>query len=164
MVRAFISTGAKCMPAATDIESPPSGISDWLLELVIGIVVLVLGISVWAYTHFGPRNAELNKPKPAWLPMPKVMAQTADGRMFNVKINLRLREEGDVSVLEPHIPAFKAMVQEAGTQMSRDDMKEPDGLARFSKAVKTSVNGYLKSQDVLPRVKDVDFEELMLLP
>lgn len=152
------------MALAKDTDSLTSGISDWLLELAIGIVVLVLGVSVWAYTYFSSQKLEQAKPVPVWLTVPKVMAQTADGRMFNVKLNLRLGKQKDVSVMEPHIPAFKTLVQEASTQMSRDDMKDADGLVRFGKTVKTSLNGYLKAQDVQARVKDVALDEIMLLP
>lgn len=152
------------MALAKDLDSSHSGISDWLLELAIGITVLALGIGVWAYTHLSNQTVEQAKPTPVWLTVPKVMAQTADGRMFNVKLNLRLGKQKDVSVMEPHIPAFKTLVQEASTQMSRDDMKDADGLVRFGKTVKTSLNGYLKAQDVQARVKDVALDEIMLLP
>lgn len=152
------------MALAKDTDPRTSGISDWLLELAIGAFVLVLGVSVWAYTHFSSQKLEQTKPVPVWLTVPKVMAQTSDGRMFNVKFNLRLGKQKDVSVMEPHIPAFKTLVQEAGTQMSRDDMKDADGLVRFGKTVKTSLNGYLKAQDVQARVKDVALDEIMFLP
>lgn len=152
------------MASAKNIESSTSGISDWLLELGIGVAVLALCLSVWAYTQFAGASSNPARPKPVWLSVPKVMAQTSDGRMFNVKLNLRLGKEKDVGVLEPHIPAFKTMVQEAGAQVSRDEMKEQAGLARFSQVVKTSLNGYLQSQEISARVKDVAFDEVMLLP
>lgn len=152
------------MASAKDLDSPHSGISDWLLEMAIGAFVLVLGACVWGYAHFSSQKLEHTKPVPVWLTVPKVMAQTSDGRMFNVKLNLQLGKPKDVSLMEPHIPAFTTLVQEVGTQMSRDDMKDADGLVRFGKTVKTSLNGYLKAQDVQARVKDVALDELMLLP
>lgn len=152
------------MAIAKKIDQPTSGISDWLLELVIGLAVVVLGSGVWAYTHFSSQNIEQERPKPVWLTVPKVMAQTADGRMVNVKVNLRLAKDKDAGELEPYIPAFKAMIQEASTGITRDELKDQGGMLQFSKAVKASVNGYLKSQDVPARIKDVVFDELMPLP
>lgn len=152
------------MAIAKKIDQPTSGISDWLLELVIGLAVVVLGTGVWAYTHFSSQGIEQGRPKPVWLTVPKVMAQTADGRMVNVKVNLRLAKDKDAGELEPHIPAFKAMIQEASTSITRDELKNQGGMQQFSKAVKASVNGYLKSQDVSARIKDVAFDELMPLP
>ncbi len=152
------------MAIAKEIDPPTSGISDWLLELVIGIAVLLLGGGVWIYMHFSSPQTDQERPKPVWLTVPRVMAQTADGRMVNVKVNLRLAKDKDASNLEPHIPAFKAMIQEASAGITRDELKDRDGILLFGKAVKASVNGYLKSQGVTPRIKDVVFDELMPLP
>lgn len=151
--------------ADTDLPASSSGLSDWLLELVIGVVVVVLGGSVWAYTHFsGQPDAQQTRPKPTWLAMPKIMAQMADGRMVNVKVNLQLGKDKDADELGPHIPAFTALIEETGTHISEDDLHGLDGLKRFSHDMKVSLNGYLKAQGVETRVKDVAFDELMLMP
>ncbi|HET6788892.1 MAG TPA: flagellar basal body-associated FliL family protein [Aquabacterium sp.] len=150
--------------AVADTSSPTSGVSDWLLELAIGVVVIVLGGSVWAYTHFSGKNPHQNKPKPAWLAVPKVMAQMSDGRMVDIKINLQLSSENEASELKPHMPAFTALIQAAGVSTTHDDLQQEGGASRFGKAIRTSLNGYLEEQDLPERIKNVAFEELMLMP
>ncbi len=152
------------MAIANKTDQTTPGISDWLLELVIGLAVVLLGAGVWAYTQFSSQKIDPNRPVPVWLSVPKVMAQTSDGRMINVKVNLRLAKDKDVDVLEPHIPAFKTLIQEASSGLTRDELKDQGGMAQFGKAVKASFNGYLASQDVSARIKDVAFDELMPLP
>lgn len=150
--------------AVAKTESASSGVSDWLLELVIGVIVIVLGGSVWAYTHFANKNPHQNKPKPAWLAVPKVMAQMADGRMVDMKINLQLDSDQDASELKPHMPAFTALIQATGVSTSHDDLQQEGGALRFGRAIRTSLNGYLEEQDLPERIKNVAFEELMLMP
>ncbi|MBI2734125.1 MAG: flagellar basal body-associated FliL family protein [Aquabacterium sp.] len=152
------------MAIAEKIDQPGSGISDWLLELTIGLVAVALGLGVWAYTHWSSPNTSQSRPKPVWLNMPKVTAQTADGRMVNIKVNLRLANGHDADALEPHIPAFTTLLQEASTDITRDDLRDQAGIVQFGKAVKASFNRYLKTHDVAARVKDVAFDELMPLP
>lgn len=148
----------------TDASRSTNGPSDWLLELVIGIGVIVLGFSVWAFTHFGGDTPRQDKPKPTWLAMSKVMAQMSDGRMVNIKVNLRLANDGAADELEPHVPAFKALIQETGTRLSREDLQGMQGMKNFGQAIRASLNGYLQDQQVPARIKDVAFEEMMLMP
>lgn len=151
--------------AVAKTESPSSGLSDWLLELAIGVIVIVLGGSVWAFTHFGGKNnSHQDRPKPAWLAVPKMMAQMGDGRMVDMKINLQLNKESDASELEPHMPAFAALIQATGVATSHDDLQQEGGAARFGRAIRTSLNDYLEEQNLPERVKNVAFEELMLMP
>lgn len=156
--------GNECMTTAKKNDYSSSGISDWLLELGIGLAVVVLVSGAWAYTYFVSPNIDPSRPVPVWLAVPKVMAQTADGRMVNVKVNLQLAKADDVSLLEPHVPAFKTLIQDVSTDISRDELKQPDGILQFGQAVKATFNSYLKSQDVSARVKNVAFDELMPLP
>lgn len=148
--------------ASTDTSN--SGLSDWLLELSIGIVVVVLGLAVWGYTHFSKQDGRQDRPKPAWLAVSKVMTQMGDGRMVNVKINLRLADKRDIDELEPHLPAFKALIQEAGTHMSQEDLQQVGGVKRFGDTIRSTLNDYLEEQHVPERVKDVAFEEMLLMP
>lgn len=151
--------------AVAKTESPSSGLSDWLLELSIGIIVIVLGAGVWAFTHFGEKpNAQQERPKPAWLAVPKIMSQMGDGRMVDMKINLQLSSDKDASELEPHMPAFTALIQAAGVATSHDDLQQDGGAARFGRTIRSSLNNYLEEQDMPERVKNVAFEELMLMP
>lgn len=152
------------MSVADTDATPENSPSDWLLELVIGVGVIVLGFGVWAFTHFSNGPDTQDRPKPAWLALPKVMAQMADGRMVNIKINLRLPSDSAAVELQPHVPAFKALIEETGTHMSRDDLQGTQGMKQLGKAIRTSLNGYLEDQGVETRVKDVAFEEMMLMP
>ena len=151
--------------AVAKTDTPSSGVSDWLLELVIGLVVIVLGGSVWAYSHYGHQNPlHQDKPRPVWLAIPKILAQMSDGRMVNVKVNLRLNSDKDAGTLEPHLPAFKALIQETGTRTTHEALQDREGVIRFGQAIRTSLNDYLADQDVPARVKDIAFDEMMLMP
>lgn len=145
-------------------SSGSSGLSEWLTELAIGVVVVVLGMAVWAYTHFNDGTRHHDRPKPVWLGISKVMAQMGDGRMVNLKVNLRLAHEEDVEALDAHVPAFKSLIQETGSQLSRETLQSKSGVQQLSKAIRTALNGYLEDHDMDARVKDVAFDELMLLP
>lgn len=151
--------------AVAKTDSPSSGLSDWLLELSIGVIVIALGAGVWAFTHFGGKpNAQQDRPKPAWLAVPKIMAQMGDGRMVDMKINLQLNSDNEASELEPHMPAFTALIQAAGVSTSHDDLQQEGGAARFGRTIRASLNNYLQEQDMTARVKNVAFDELMLMP
>lgn len=149
--------------AVIDTENPSSGLSDWLLELLIGVTVVVLALGVWAYSHLST-NAPQDKPRPVWLGISKVITQMADGRMVSVKVNLRLTDENAVAQLEPHIPAFKALIQEAGTQASHDELQSREGMSRFGKAIVTNINDYLNEHEAATKVKSLAFDELILMP
>lgn len=150
--------------AVVDSPSPASsGLSDWLLELVIGVTVVVLAVGVWAFTHYSDQTAQ-DKPTPVWLGVAKVMAQMSDGRMVSIKVNLRLDDEDAVDQLEPHIPAFKALIQETGTQLSREELQGREGMKHFAKAIVGTLNGYLDERNEPARIKSLAFEELMLMP
>ena len=149
--------------AVANTESSSSGFSDWLLELSIGVIVVMLGAGVWAFTHYGS-NASQERPKPAWLGVPKVMAQMGDGRMVDMKINLQLNSTKDASELEPHMPAFTALIQAAGVSTSHEDLQREGGPASFGRTIRSSLNNYLEEQDLPERIKNVAFEELMLMP
>lgn len=150
--------------ATAKTESPSSGLSDWLLELAIGVVVIVLGGSVWAYSHLSNKSPLQDRPKPAWLAVPKVMAQMSDGRMVDIKLNLQLSKQGDAAALEPHMPAFTALIQATGVSTTHDDLQQQGGVARFGQSIRDSLNNYLEEQDMSARIQTVAFEEMMLMP
>lgn len=150
--------------AVADTPSPSSsGLSDWLLELVIGVTAVVLAVGVWAFSHYSD-PAPQDKPNPVWLGVSKVVAQMSDGRMVSVKVNLRLAHEDAVDELAPHIPAFKALIQETGAQISREDLQGREGMKHFGKAIVSTLNDYLDERNEPARIKSVAFEELMLMP
>lgn len=151
--------------AVAKTDSSSSGLSDWALELAIGLIVIVLGAGVWAFTHFGEKHgAHQDRPKPAWLAVPNILAQMGDGRMVDMKINLQLNSDDEASELKPHMPAFTALIQAAGVTTSHDDLQQDGGAARFGRNIRSSLNNYLEEQDMPARVKNVAFDELMLMP
>lgn len=152
------------MATANDAHPDPSGVSDWLLEVIIGIAALMVGLGVWLYATGSSAPKTQDKPRPFWLGVSEVMAQLSDGRMVNVKVNLKLGSEKAVGELAPHKPAFQALIQEAGTQVSRDDIQGPEGMRRFGATLQETLNAYLEEQDVPIRIKQVMFEELTLMP
>lgn len=134
-----------------------------LLEIAIGATALVLGLAVWAYVSLS-KAPDKAKPLPVWMAVPKVTSQTDDGRMLNIKVNLRLAELEQVKALQGHADAFKAIVQDLGNEVTPDDMHNPDRITELGRQIKSTVNNYLRSQQVQARIKGVAFDELHLLP
>lgn len=151
---------------ATVKESRPasSGLSDWLFELAIGAAVLALGLAVWLYTHFSQAPDTIQKARPVWLGLPKVMAQMADGRMVNLKLNLQLDHDDAIDELDEHVPAFQTLIQGLATQTPREEMQSREGMLRFSAGIGASLNDYLDAQQAQGRIQNVVFEEFTLLP
>jgi flagellar basal body-associated protein FliL len=151
------------MAAVNNSRSTASGLSDHLLELLIGVTVLVLAGAVWLYSQASD-GPETKRPRPVWLSVPKVIAQMTDGRMVNVKVNLHLDQQDAVDELADHLPAFQTLIQEIGTQTAREDIQDREGMKRFGGQISESLNAYLDGQRTQGRIKNVAFEELTLLP
>jgi flagellar basal body-associated protein FliL len=152
------------MTAAAQPQQDQTPERGWTLELSVGLLAIVLGVSAWLFLQLSDGKAKPEKPRPAWLGVSKVMAQMSDGRMVNVKINLRLKDEKAVEELDPHLPAFAALVQEVGAQVNHDELQDSKGIQHFGTLIRDSLNDYLEQQSVHAKVKDVAFAELMLLP
>lgn len=133
------------------------------LAMLIGIVALVLLLMAWAFNRLVQPEAP-ERPVPAWLGVSKVNAQTADGRMLTVKVNLLVKNKEDLEVLAPYEPVFKSLVTEAGSALSSDKTTGSERINQFGDTVRNSVNDYLNEQQVKPRVKRVAFEEFTLKP
>lgn len=133
------------------------------LAVLVGLGALVLLLMAWAFNRL-MQPQEPQRPVPAWLGVSKVNAQTADGRMLAVKVNLQLKNQNDLETLAPYEPVFKSLVTEAGASLSSDQAKGRDRIAQFGNTVRDSVNDYLNEQHVKPRVKRVAFEEFTLMP
>lgn len=136
--------------------------NDWTLAIVITVGALLVGLGAWFVTQW----SAMDKPRhgAVWLTVPKVISQLADGRMVSVKINLQLRNRDNPEALEGHQPALKAMIEQVGTTITRDDLKGADGIQRYGRAIQRAINGYLDDQQVDERVKMVAFDELILMP
>ena len=153
------------MATVNDTRSSPSSVvGDWLLQAIMGLAVVLLGMGVWLYLSNNGAPAAQDKPRPVWLGVSEVLAQMSDGRMVNVKVNLKLGNEQAIAELAPHKPAFQALIQEAGTQVSREDIQGPEGMRHFGATLRDTLNGYLEEQDVPTRIKQVVFDELTLMP
>lgn len=151
------------MTSAVDSSPDSVHVRDWVLELSVGVIAIVLGLAAWLFLQYSSKSAQ-EKPHPAWLAVSKVTAQTSDGRMVNIKVNLRLKDQHAIKELDPHIPAFAALIQEVGSEVSRDDLQNMQGIQHFGSLIRTSLNDYLEKQSVHAKIKDVAFDELMLLP
>lgn len=149
---------------ATATSSPRASGGELKLAILIGFVTLVALLGAWAYTRLSSQPEEPKRPVPTWLGVSPVTAQTADGRILSVKVNLLLKNEEDLDVLRPYEPAFKSLVAEAGSGFDATGLRGPDRILEFGVLVKESVNEYLNEQQVKPRIKRVAFEEFKLMP
>ena len=152
--------------AVTSTYKRPFRLTDWVMELIVATVVVLLVGDVWLYMYLQDNKQEARKhaPAPTWLSLPKVSAQMTDGEMMQVKVALMLKKKSDKDELAPHAPAFQALVAEVGSEMGPKEITGPDGVTHFGDAIKSSVNDYLKEEGLKGRVKKVAFEELRLKP
>ncbi|HET8869534.1 MAG TPA: flagellar basal body-associated FliL family protein [Aquabacterium sp.] len=149
---------------ATSASPKFTGGSELKLAVLIGMATVLFLMGAWAFNRIMGQPSEPERPKPTWLGVSPVRAQTSDGRMLSVKVNFMLKSKDDLDELTPYEPAFKSIVAEAGANLSSDDAIGRDNILHFGETVKASVNDYLNEQRIKPRVKRVAFEEFRLLP
>jgi flagellar basal body-associated protein FliL len=148
-------------PKPNSKRSP--ALSDWKLGLVIGVLACTLGWVAWMYAGPGKANANA-RPAPIWLGVSKVTTQLENGQMLAFKVGLQVKEQDDLKVLTPHVPAIETMMRELGQNLSKEDLSEPDALSEFGQDIRRSVNNYLRKHKVKPRVVTVAFEDIFLNP
>ena len=139
------------------------GGSEFKLAVLIGLATLVFLMAAWALNRLIQPSAP-ERPVPAWLGVSQVTAQTSDGRMLSVKVNLQVKNKDDLEVLAPYEPVFRSIVADTGSAMSSDEATGSERIIQFGKTVREEVNDYLDEQNVQPRVKRVAFEEFKLMP
>lgn len=139
------------------------GGSEFKLAVLIGLATLVFLMAAWALNRLIQPSAP-ERPVPVWLGVSQVTAQTSDGRMLSVKVNLMLKNKDDVEVLAPYEPVFRSIVADTGASMSSDQATGSERIIQFGQTVKEEVNDYLHEQNVQPRIKRVAFEEFKLMP
>lgn len=136
---------------------------EWAMGLIIAGVALLIATAVWGYAHWTDQQARQQARK-AWVAVPKVLSQLSDGRMVQVKVNLKLDDGAPTAPLDGHGPALSAMIQAIGPTLSRDDLRGPEGMDRYATAIRDSLNSYLSGRQMDERVADVAFEEFVLMP
>lgn len=139
------------------------GGSEFKLAVLIGLATLAFLMVAWALNRL-IQPSEPERPVPAWLGVSQVTAQTSDGRLLSVKVNLQVKNKDDLEVLAPYEPAFRSIVADTGAAMSSDQATGSERVIQFGKTVREEVNDYLEEQNVQPRVKRVAFEEFKLMP
>ena len=142
-------------------QTEDGGSSMWM-GAIVGIGALLLGLGVWAYSAL--QQPATSRPKPAWLAVPKVTSQMADGRMLAMRVNLQLKRAADESALSPHVPAFASLIESSGSDLQTEQISDSKQLKALQSRIQHDINGYLSEQGVPQRVRKVDFQELVLLP
>ena len=148
---------------ATGSSGSRKGGGEQKLAVLIGLVTGLLLLGAWGITRF-TQAEDLSRPVPVWLGVSPVTAQTADGRMLQVKVNLQVKDKDDLEVLAPYEPVFKSIVFETGSALSSSEARGSERIIEFGDTVLESVNDYLDEQRVQPKIKRVAFEEFKLMP
>lgn len=135
-------------------------------KLAIGITVgaLMTVACVWAYAHLSEGTLAPERPVPVWLGVTSATPQLTDGHMLQVQVSLRLENQESLAGVSPHEPALKAVVMDVAQDMSSHDLFGTQGMRRYGKALKTAMNEYLAEQHVNGRVRQVAFEDMVILP
>lgn len=140
------------------------GGSEVKLAVLIGLATVFFLMGAWAFNRIIGKADAPKHPEPTWLDVSPVKAQTADGRVLSVKVNLMLKDKDDLDVLKPYEPAFKAIVAQTGSNLSSEDAVGRERILQFGETLKGSINDYLNEERVKPRIKRIAFEEFRLLP
>lgn len=147
------------MPAKTSSSKSP----EWMLAAGIALATVLTVAGVWAYsTQAFPSKTE--RPQPAWLELSRATPQLADGRTLAVQIGLEFDDQDAVKELTPHIDAFQAVVIDAAQSMSHRELRGTKGIVRLGNAIEEGINGYLHDQHIKERLRQVAFEEMLLMP
>ncbi len=137
--------------------------NDRMLSLIMGGVALLVVAALWGWSRFAS-SATVERPRPAWLGITRVIAQLNDGRMLKVRVDLHLADQDAVKALTPHQDAIKAMVEEVSGDMSQEDVEGTNAMPILARELRATVNHYLASQRLPQRVRGVMFDEWTLLP
>ena len=152
------------MATASTGQRGASG-NELKLALLIGLGMMAVLLSVWAYNELISTNKEeVARPVPTWLGVSKVRAQTQDGRTLSVQVNFMLKDKDELEILTPYEPVFKSLVSQAGSELNTEQVTGSERILQFGETVRSSVNDYLNEQHVKPRIKRIAFEEFRLMP
>jgi flagellar basal body-associated protein FliL len=146
------------------VKTAATGRRDRTLAVSISVAAVLTVASVWAYAHFNRASFAPERPKPVWLGVTSAMPQLTDGHMMQVQVSLRLEDQESLTQVSPHAPALKALVVDVAQDMSSHDLVGTRGMQRYGKAIKTAMNEYLAEQHVNDRVRQVAFEDMVILP
>ena len=149
------------MPApATPRTAAPRKGTDLTLALVIGALVLCTAAAAWWFTR-GPTPTATGRPLPVYLGLDAVISQMDDGQRLRFQVALQLKDPEALKTLTAHAPALKVMVQDLGQHVDPQELQSPEGIQDFSRSIRSSVNNYLRRQQLEPRVMSVAFSELL---
>ncbi len=147
------------MPAKTTSSKSP----EWMLATGIAMATVLTVAGVWAYANnaFSPK---MERPQPAWLEIARATPQLADGRTLAVQVGLEFDSQDAVKELTPHVDAFQAVVIDAAQSMSHRDLRGTKGIRRLGDAIEEGINDYLQDKHIKERLRQVAFEEMLLMP
>lgn len=141
----------------------PSTRPEWMIASGFGVGAMLAAVGVWAYVSVG-QIADAEPNRPAWLAIAEVTPQLPDGAILQVQLQLRLDDQEAVSTLSAHAPAFQGLVIETAQGMTHHQLRGPQGMKRYGQAIKETVNDYLIEQHIPERVRQVAFEQMVLIP
>ncbi|WP_290872495.1 flagellar basal body-associated protein FliL [Aquabacterium sp.] len=143
--------------------APTKSSQDWLIGSLIGLAMLALAVAAWWWSQRQP-DEDPTRPKPVWVDVERVRPQMADGGMANIKVDLQIDDAEQQKTLSALAPAFQSLIQERGSDMTREELTGPEGMRRLAKAIRSDVNNYLRAQRQPGRVLGVAFQEFHILP
>lgn len=147
------------MPLKTASSKP----QDWKFAWALALGALVTATGVWAYTHMST-SPDMDRPVPAWLGIPRITPQLADGRTLAVQVDLEFADPAVVQQVTPYADEFKGMMIQIAEGMNHHDLRGTRGIERYGNAIEEAVNGYLDEQHIKHKVRQVAFEEMLLTP
>lgn len=150
-----------------DLFTSDAAVAGLIVASVLSVmsVVGLYAASGQKYFQSDDKNLFDGQPRPVWMALKPVRAQMADGNMLAVKVSLQLSKTKNSDELNEYAGVFGSLVEQAGQQTSRKDLRARDGIERFGFAIQHQLNDYLDERDATPsRVTEVLFDELLLLP
>jgi flagellar basal body-associated protein FliL len=147
-----------------ELATSDTAVGAWIAASLVA-VASVLGTYASMTRSQGDDGPRIERPRPVWMPLKPVRAQMSDGNMLAIKVSLQLSKTKNADELTDYSGVFGSLVEQAGQHTSRRQLREEDGLERFSIQIQRDLNDYLDEHDTSPtRVTSVLFDELVQLP
>lgn len=141
-----------------------AAVAAWIAASMVAVASLA-GVYASSKGVFKDEGLPNDRPKPVFMSLKPVHAQMADGDMLSVKVSLQISKAKSPDELTDYAGVFGSLVEKAGQQTSRQDLKAQDGIERFGIDIQRDLNDYLDDQGGTPsRVTSVMFDELVPLP
>lgn len=148
-----------------ELATSDTAVGVWIAASLVAVASVLGTYASMTRSQQAEDGARIERPRPVWMPLKPVRAQMSDGNMLAIKVSLQLSKTKNADELTDYSGVFGSLVEQAGQHTSRRQLREEDGIERFSIQIQRDLNDYLDEHDTSPtRITSVLFDELVQLP